>query len=687
MTAQDLEYRVRTRLANRARHETDSVRDIGRPPKIVDTDRREQGRHDLLFFLTTYFPQTFNLPWSPLHKEMVETTQRTIVEGGQYVVALPRGSGKTSIFQLSVIFSLVFGHRRFPMLICSDDTNFTRLLRGIKTQFETNQLLFDDFPELCHPIRSLDRTPNRAMHQTCEGTPTYIDWGQKRIQLPTTPWTVERGNAGGAISGGGLGGSGIRGQVISLPDGSQCRPDVVLLDDPQTRSSAKSPTQVQQREDVIHGDIAGMAGPGKRLAICCACTVIFEDDLASRLLDKERTPSFKSMRVPMIQSWPDAMEMWQKYHELRIREMTGDGEAGAAAAYYAANKEAMDRGGKVYWEERIQPGFSSALESAMFTYFTNPRSFMAEFQNSPQDDIDTDLPKIIPGEITRRQTAYRVLRCPSNAHLITAHVDVQKACLFATVVAWNPDFGGQVVWYGSYPEQVTKHFQLGSVTRTLEREYPQHDPDGALRQGIIDFLIYLNQLEALRDDGATIQLDFGLVDCRWKPEVVEQALIAAQLNNWMPAWGVGIGAKDNPLTLRTQWKGATGHYWVSQKPADRALRSIFIDTNYWKTEAHRALTLPITHTQSVGLFRVDHPADHQMWADHVSSERAVKVESKGRKIYEWELPGSKPDNHYWDTFVGSFVAASVRGLHKPEDQPRINHGQRGGFPEIRKIRW
>ena len=163
----------------------------------------------------------------------------------------------------------------------------------------------------------MENSPLRAQTQVCDGSPTWLEWGANRIMLPTTRWSTERGNAGCSIGGGGLGGGRIRGALLTLPSGEQIRPDAVLADDPQTRRSAKSQTQCTEREEILKGDVAGMAGPGKRMALLVACTVIYRDDLAERLLNKQRSPQYTGVRIPMIKSWPANQDLWNEYSNLR----------------------------------------------------------------------------------------------------------------------------------------------------------------------------------------------------------------------------------------------------------------------------------------------------------------------------------------------------------------------------------
>ena len=118
------------------------------------------------------------------------------------------------------------------------------------------------------------------------------------------------------------------------------------------------------------------------------------------------------------------------------------------------------------------------------------------------------------------------------------------------------------------------------------------------------------------------------------------------------------------MALWTKKRGVRrGHNWTMQKPDRRLLLSVFYDTNYWKTEVHQGLLIPSAHTQAINLYS-EARSHHQMLADQLCSERAVRCEAKGRIVDEWELPSNRPDNHYWDNLVACAVAASLCGVKK-----------------------
>lgn len=654
---------IRNRTAQRSRDVQETVREIGPPPDIVNADRRESCRHDLEQYLTTYHPSAFSLGFSDDHRRLIKVTQQVLLDGGQVVAAFPRGSGKTTIFQRAELWSALYGHRRYPMLISADDQKFRNLLKGVKTILENNLLLLEDFPEIVHPIRAIERIANRANFQMCRGEPTYMRWGIEQIIFPTTEESKQRGNAGIVIGGGGLTGAAIRGGVATSPTGEQVRPDAVLIDDPQTRKSAKSQSQCQEREDIISGDILGMAGPGKTMAAMVACTVIYRDDLAARLLDQERSPNWTPIKVSTIKAWPKAMATWEQYDAIRRQELAEEMPAGSATTFYESNRAKMDEGASVYWNERVDPGCVSALQTAMNDYFRDPRAFMAERQNSPEDSISGDLPELSPLAIVKRTHNFKRELIPPDASVVVCHVDVQAKLLYYTVTAFTTSGRGYVIDYGTCPRQNRLHFSLLSVRKTIEKEFPGLDQGGSLRSAIVQLTQALAERSYTRADGATLKLDRGLVDARWLPEQVEAALLESK-GPWSPSYGVGIRAKDAPLAKWTKKRAVRrGDNWLIQKPDRRLLPSVFYDTNHWKTQVHQSLTVPVQHESAVTLYdaAVTH---HQLWADHAAAERAVRVEAKGRIVDEWELPTNKPDNHYWDTIVGCLVAASACGVKR-----------------------
>jgi len=71
-------------------------------------------------------------------------------------MAMPRGSGKTTICECACIWAALNGHREFVCLIGSDEGHAMDMLDSIKMELDGNELLLADYPEVVFPIQALD---------------------------------------------------------------------------------------------------------------------------------------------------------------------------------------------------------------------------------------------------------------------------------------------------------------------------------------------------------------------------------------------------------------------------------------------------------------------------------------------------------------------------------------------------
>jgi hypothetical protein len=179
--------RERARLAKLSRTASASGRDIGELPPVVDPKRRESCREDFRLYCETYHAATFCLAWSPDHLKVIASVEGAVLNGELFAYAMPRGSGKTSLCEAAAEWALNYGHRAFVAIIGSTEDHAAGMLDSIKTEFETNDLLLEDFPEVVYPIAKLDRINNRARGQTFRGKPTHITWKDREIRLPAIP--------------------------------------------------------------------------------------------------------------------------------------------------------------------------------------------------------------------------------------------------------------------------------------------------------------------------------------------------------------------------------------------------------------------------------------------------------------------------------------------------------------------
>jgi len=219
---------------------------------------------------------------------VIAKIEQAVLEGGLFAMAMPRGSGKTTICECACIWAVLYGHREFVCLIGSDEGHAMDMLDSIKTELDSNDLLLEDFPEVVFPTQCLDGIANRCSGQLYKGQRTHIGWTAREIVLPTIPGSAA---SGAIIKVAGLTGR-IRGMKYKRADGRTVRPSLVLLDDPQTDESARSLSQCATRESILAGAVLGLAGPGKKISGIMPCTVIRPGDMADNILDRQKHPEW-----------------------------------------------------------------------------------------------------------------------------------------------------------------------------------------------------------------------------------------------------------------------------------------------------------------------------------------------------------------------------------------------------------
>jgi hypothetical protein len=441
--------RERTRLRQLELSKTG--RDIGEIPSVIDPARRDRCRLSLGDFCVKYFPTNFAWRWSPTHLRVISKLEEAIVHGGLFAIAMPRGSGKSALCRTACMWGLVYGHRRFVVLIGSNEMHASGEMESIKTHLETNELLLADFPEVCFPIRALERSTQRANLQLYRGRATLMKWGDT-VVLPT----IEGSKAsGGVIRAAGITGQ-IRGMSHTTADGLTIRPDLVVLDDPQTDESARSPAQCAQREQLISGTILGLGGPGTKMSAVATVTVVQQNDLADSLLSVERNPQWQGERCRMVNTMPADSDLWDEYTKERkaayAAGLNPESVSALCAKFYIANRKALEEGAAVSWEERRLPGDVTALQTAMNILIDRgPEVFYAEYQNDPGELKDQTDQGVKAADLTSKILS-NVPRgtATKNSQFLTAMIDVQGSVLFWMVCCWVENMTGAIVDYGTW---------------------------------------------------------------------------------------------------------------------------------------------------------------------------------------------------------------------------------------------
>lgn len=612
--------------------------------------------------------------------------QASVIDGLEVWNMVFRGFGKTSIAVGTILWAHKYGYRKFTPIIAANQGFADNILKMIKTQVETNDLLLEDFPELCFPVKQLEGRNQRCASQTCEGERTHIEWKAAEIRFPTI--------AGSAASAGIVASFGIdsamNGLVRALPDGRNVRPDWYLCDDLQTRKSARSDTEISNRLDALKHSVMMLGGHEDDLSGCINGTLMRSNDVMEQITNEDLFPSFSGEIIPMLESYPKALESFWLTDYARVlkdydRKKAGDKKRAqrAATALYELRREEADEGGVAIWEHCFSPKKHevSALQHAMNILIEDGEAvFATECQQkihiAPGESEQLELDDII-----KKLSGLKRYEPPTNATKVVCYIDTQDASFWYVVVAWTADFSGYVIDYGVWPEQARSDVTKANLTNTLAKKYPHLKNKEALhRAGLADLCENVLGREYRDSADHPHKISAALVDVKdGDVRITIPSWIAGQ-KKWRsilrPAMGVGLKASDTPFAERRfdpKKERRRGLYWhEDHDPQIPGGTIVFIDTNSaktfganrWRAAGERPDNDPTYRPCEPGavyLWGMD-PRTHTTFGAHMCSEWVKRVvDEKKREIDFWTLRASHPDNEYFDGFTGCVILADFAG--------------------------
>lgn len=650
--------------------------------EVVAKKEREVWRYDLEAFCKQVMPNAFPLEFGPHHKSMLKKMQDVILEGGKTADAMPRGSGKSTTATAAFIWGALYGHLKYGAIIGNESEAAKGLLESIKVELWLGAGIGKYWPKLQAYLERGDGQSNKFRHLlNSDQSPCLIKWSTDQIRLPSTPSKEGDEWSGAILHACGITGR-IRGMQTKTDEGAVLRPDFVLIDDPQTRASAKSLSQINDRENTITGDIQGLAGPGKQIACFMAMTVIYPNDLACRFLDKKQHPEWRATKVPMVISWPDALDtLWEEYNMLRISAMQQELPTTEANEFYAKNKEKMDAGAEVYWEERKFDKDQSALQHAMNLYFDDKNAFLAEYQNEPVQYTGGSPYILEEMNVMTATNGMKRLEVPRDANIIVSMTDINYSGLNTVVMASTNNGVRYIIDYQTYP---------GSGKPLYERPEGRNKADASEELAIAKALeqhIPLIASKRYVKNGTAMYPDLVLIDCGFKMDLVFR---------WCEANRHRLGTAVYPSRGRSynQYRPTS----LVGKPGDnfhvadwqKRGRVLVHNADAWRMRSQKAFLLPPGAPGSVTIFG-NKPTDHKRFADEVCAEvldEYIEETSGGNEFYKWFLKvGSH--NDLLDAMVGAFVGTSFKGASETGLRARVPaKGQRArarrrAMPQIR----
>jgi hypothetical protein len=404
-----------------------------------------------------------------------------------------------------------------------------------------------------------------------------------------------------------------------------------VLDDPQTDESARSLSQCATREGILAGAVLGLGGPGKKIFGIMPCTVIRPGDMADNILNRDKHPEWNGERTKMVYSFPSDEKLWQRYGELRAESLRLHGDIRIATDFYVANRAAMDADAVV--AERFNHDEASAIQHAMNLKLQDEAAFFAEYQNEPLPEETGTEDELTADQIAAKTNRMQRRVVPIACNHLTMFIDVQANLLFFVVAAWEDDFTGYVVDYGSFPDQQRSYFTLRDARHTLAAATKASGLEGSIYAGLERFSEEYVGREWPRDDGAMLRIERCLIDANWgsSTDVVYQfCRQSAHAGIVIPSHGRFVGASSQPFSEYKRRPGdRVGHNWRMPNVAGkRAVRHVVYDTNFWKSFIHARLSVTMGDRGCLSLFG-DSPDQLRLLAEHLTSEYRVKTEGRG----------------------------------------------------------
>ena len=644
-------------------------------PPPANPERRDECEHNLLAFGMHYGTLFLQQPPSKKMEKFIRRLQRSIERTGLTHVRWPRGKGKTTWCKIAILWALLYGKRRYIVLISATQDEADAIIKELWEALETDEALLADFPEACIPIRALEGRMQRRASQTYQptGKRTRIEYSKEQIDLPSIdgyPCSGARIIARGITSS-------IRGLVKK-----NVRPDFVLIDDIQTNETARSASTILEYEKKICGSIMGLGGHTKTISMAMTSTPICAGDL-SDIFSGDKHPEWETFTSMLLDSFPSCYEtdndLWKEYFALRAQDIYLKNDFANCNAFYVEHRAEMDAGAEVIDENAYdRKEEHSAIQHAMNLLFTCGRdAFMAEYQMQPVRH--TSVYELTSEMVMNACNGVENWHVPRQCITLVAAIDVMREDgLQWVIMGFGRDRVAAVVGYGRYPADGKPLWRKGAI---------EAEQATALHHALAHLCGELSDKRFPRVGGGTAMIDALGIDCGYLTQTVHtfrdqhkrlfqkfECMRGVGYDRYRPRYENGK-PKSNILGVDD---------WAYTTSVDGRVTLMF-HSDFWLEQAQRAWTNAPLQPGSISLYG-DKPYIHHGFSQQICSERLVeKDESRnGVQTWKWSRNGR---NHlgdcvkmcfvlaYWHKFYQIYdVQKRARELIRIDDSVRDNAG-------------
>ncbi|WP_246586614.1 phage terminase large subunit [Cytobacillus gottheilii] len=275
--------------------------------------------------------------------------------------AASRGHAKSAYLSNAFpVHEIAYRKRKMILIISETNAGSKKFIKWVAGQLKYNLKLRDDFGVMLHEQKTRNEKDSEEAFLTTTG-----------IKMEATSLGT---------------------QIRGFRNGSQ-RPDLILLDDLESRDSNNTPELRQKAKDWLNQDLMPAYDP-TQTAVIFMGTLVHVDSLLNYVLTERR--DFIKNKFPAIIEWPKRMDLWTEFERIykeyeptgeelaemeNATEETPTPNARAAIRFYEAHRAEMDEGADVLWPDRF-PLTHLFLEKVNY----GSKAFNTEFMNNPLDE-------------------------------------------------------------------------------------------------------------------------------------------------------------------------------------------------------------------------------------------------------------------------------------------------------------
>lgn len=624
-------------------------------------------------FITECFPATTSRkPYGEKQLKALATLESVIRNGGVVQFLEPRAFTKTARMARGGLWAAVFGLRSCVISFQSSSKKAKQNIERITNELIANLALRAIFPELVASLVHGKKNLQLQKKQTHNKELTNVSLLTDAVRLPDIKDVngIPFPYSGARLFSMPL----AKGAGISLSDPEtleDIRPDLLLIDDPQSHDRAMSGgVDSLNLYDIWRDSLKYLSGRGKQIAAFFAQTVCSEDDFASLVY---RDTAIQSLRYGFFEKLPSArsLEWWKTKYKDVLQGFDPSDPQGqlkaqqAARAAYLENRDLADEEAIITWVHAYdEETCASAIQAGMNNYLNDEQAFWNQDQNTPKRlSAEQDI-RISHADIIKKQHVEPRGVVPDWCDKLVCHIDVHDSLLYWTVAAGNDRNQMAILDMQSWPEQHSRQWSLSTVSRRF------NDVPGLRGLAIEDQkTVAINSLvkglrarQWAKSDGEVLKFNAIGVDCGDGFDLITKIVYNLGASDVaIPMRGSSPTPGDLTINERPKKAGEKrGDSWAEKKSDRTKQRYVEFDASYYKYRFHRGLAQFFGTLSSVSLFAANEQV-HYMPAEQYRSEipEWVKAERSGKGVWKWKkLP---IDNHFFDNAVGCYVLLNRAG--------------------------